>query len=371
MGLGKPKAGPIGIDFGSHALRVLQLAGRGDQKYVLDWALHLYPPHASSAGADRADVIEALRTILKSKKFAGKQVVTALGQRDLAAKSIRLPEIPESELAAAVEYEAAERIKGLDEDSEIRFIPSGTLLGESERQQEVLVLAAKAPVVRDHLDILTELGLESVGIDAAPCAIFRPFERYLRRDEDQDQINAFIDIGQQSSWIVIARGSQIVLARSVDVGGAAFDRLVSAKLTVDANEVGQLRRRATGECPSNDCDASPALDPETLDAIDQAEKPAWEKLGREIGLCIRYFAVTFRGARPNSATCVGGESLNHRGLERLSEATGMACRVGFPLRNMKCARTPLGSDTESLAAWATCAGLSMKPAMAAAEKVLQ
>lgn len=368
MRLGTPKIGPIAVDFGTYALRVLQLAGRGDQRHIHEWATHVYPPRDGSAGPDRSDVVAALRGILQSKRFAGKQVVTALGRHDLIAKSIRLPEIPESELAAAVAFEASERIKELEEDAEIRYIPSGTLLGETERQQEVLVLAAKADVVREHLDVLTELGLESVGIDAAPCAVFRPFERYLRRNQDQDQINAFVDIGQASSWIVIARGDRIVLTRSVDVGGAAFDRLVSAKLGVDPKEGRALRHQinARSSLPRS----TTIVDPEMLETIIQAEKPAWEKLGREIGLCIRYFAVTFRGARPNSATCVGGESLGEHGLGHLSEATGMTCRVGFPLRHVRCERQPLSADANaSLAEWATCAGLSMKPVTAAAELV--
>jgi len=247
MGLGRSKTGPIAIDFGSYALRVLQLGNRGGTQCVLDWALHVYPNTGGTPEANRDAAIEALRGILSDKKFSGKQVVTALGQHDLIAKSVRLPEIPESELAAAVQYEAAERIKGLDDGAEIRFIPSGMLAGEADSQQEVLVLAAREPVVRAHLEMLTELGLESVGIDAAPCAVFRPFERYLRRDEDQDQINAFVDIGHASSWIVIARGDRIVLARSVDVGGAAFDRLVGAKLGVGAKEAGALRRRVPGQ----------------------------------------------------------------------------------------------------------------------------
>lgn len=369
MALRTKKTGPIAIDFGSYALRVLQLTSRGNQRSVLNYAHHVYSSHTPGDGIDRSEVIEALRGILQTKRFVGKQVVSALGRSDLISKSIRLPEIPESELAPAVEFEASERLKGLDEEAEIRFISSGMLLGDSERQQEVLVLAVKASVVRHHLDLLSELGLESAGIDAVPCAVFRPFERYLRRDTDQDQVNAFVDIGQSSSWIVISRGDRIVLARAVDVGGSAFDRLVGAKLSVDPREASKLRRRVAIGCSKNG-ESSTSIDPEIIETVGAAESPAWEKLGREIGLCIRYFAVTFRGARPNGITCVGGESLNDGGLQHLSEVTGIQCRVGFPLRNMRFTHSAQGDENDSsLAEWATCAGLSMKPVTDAVEKV--
>ena len=78
--------------------------------------------------------------------------------------------MPEVELASAVKFEAAERIPGLDDDAEIRFIPAGPVAGAAEAQQEVIVLAAPTATVRQRLELLHELSLESVGIDALPCA---------------------------------------------------------------------------------------------------------------------------------------------------------------------------------------------------------
>lgn len=376
MSLLRHRAGPIAIDFGSHALRVIQFASNDRlgslspaRAEVIGAASHVYPSRAHEAAHRQSEIVDALRTILRGQKFIGRRAISALGERELLIKNIRLPEIPEAELASAVRFEAVERIAGLDDDAEIRFIPAGPVTGGAEPQQEVIVLAAPASVVREHLELLSEAGLESSGIDAALYAIFRPFERYLRRSEDQEQANVFVDVGFSGTRIVITRGNRIVFTRSFEVGGAAFDRLVADALSLDSAKAQDLRRRVAAAQSDGD-ERSADVDPATIEAVEVAVRPAWEKLGKEIGLCLRYCAVTFRGERPGTATCVGGESLNAHGLEHLSEVTGLGCRVGFPLRNVTCADAlPVYEDRGPMAEWTTVVGLAMKPVASAVEKV--
>ena len=108
----------------------------------------------------------------------------------------------------------------------------------------------------------------------------------------------------------------------------------------------------------------------SIEAVDAAVRPAWEKLGKEIGLCLRYYAVTFRGARPDTVTCLGGECLNAHHLEFLSEATGLRCRVGHPLRGMRFADgLPLKESDGPMADWTSAVGLAMSPALHAVREV--
>ncbi len=363
------RAGPIAIDFGSHTLRVMQLGADDRRTEVIAAACRVYPSPARGAAHQPGEIIEALRAILRGQKFVGRQAVSALGERQLLVKNIRLPEMPEAEFASAARFEAGERIAGLGDDAEIRFIPAGFVAADAEPQQEVIVLAAPASVVRRHLELLSEAGLESAGIDAAPSALFRPFERYLDRSEDQEQVNVFVDVGWSGTRIVITRGNRIVFTRWFEMGGATFDRLVASSLSLELAKAGELRRQVA-EVRSGGVEHGPRIDPATTENVDKAVRPAWEKLGREISLCLRYYAVTFRGARPDAVTCVGGESLNSLGLEHLSEVIGLHCRVGSPLRNMTFADAlPVHEGRGPMADWTTALGLSMKPVRYAVKEV--
>ncbi len=363
------KVRPIGIDFGSCALRVMQLADSGDQVEVIAAASHPYPPRDRRGPREPGEVVEALRAIFREHRFIGKQACSTLGEPDLLVKNIRLPEMPEVELASAVRFEACDRIAELGDDAEIRFIVVGPAAGGDERQQEVIVLAAPACAIRRQLDMLSEAGLDSVSIDPAPCATFRPFERYLRRTEDQEQANMFVDVGWSGTRTVITKGDQIVFTRSLRLGGATFDQVVSGSLSLDLPKVRELRRRIAA-ARSNGEAHDTGIDQATIDAVDAAVLPVWEKLGKELGLYLRYYAVTFRGARPDVVTCVGGESVDTRYLEHLSEVVGLRCRVGRPLRGLTFADArPLHEDGGAMADWTTALGVSMKPIPRAVESV--
>lgn len=359
MRLLRNSSGPIAIDCGSYALRVLQLGGRDDHPELVGTSCHVFSSDAAGAEDRRTETLDALHAIAKCKDFRGKQTISALGEKDLQIRNIRLPELPAEEQAPAVRFAALDRIAGLDEDAEIRSLSAGTVVSEEESQQEIIVLAAKASVVRDHLDLLSKVGFESAGIDAAPLAMFRPFERYLRRAEDREQVNVFVDVGWSGTRIVISRGDRVVFARTLGVGGAAFNRLVAGRLSLGLDEAAEVRGRIDAMHASSEQPAS-ALDQSTMESVDAAVQPAWQKLGKEIGLCLRYYAVTFRGARAEGITVVGGESMNERRLDVLSEVTGLNCRVGFPLRNVANTDMLPGSpEGRPLAEWATVAGLSM------------
>ena len=363
------RAGPIAIDFGSYALRAMQLAGREGRTRVLAAACRVYPSAAHGEAPGRGAVVEALRDALAERKFVGKHVVTALTERELSVKNIRMPEMPEGELVSAVRFEAIERIPGLDEEAEIRFLPAGPVPASGESQQEILVLAAPAPAVHRHLELLSELGLVSAGIDAAPSAVFRPFEQYLRRADDREQVNVFVDIGWSGTRITITRGSRIAFTKSFEVGGSRFDRLVAEDRSVNLAKASELRRQvAAGH--SEHSESSCPVDLAAIEAVDAAVRAGIEQLGKEIGLCLRYYAVTFRGRRPDTITCVGGEALDTHLLAELSDVTGLPCRPGFPLRGLNCGGAFREEENHGpMADWTTVAGLSMKSLRCAAEGV--
>ncbi|MBK8270847.1 MAG: hypothetical protein IPK83_22075 [Planctomycetes bacterium] len=55
-------------------------------------------------------------------------------------------------------------------------------------------------------------------------------------------------------------------------------------------------------------DENASVPPEVRAAVVDAERPFVERLSRDFQLCLRYFAVTFRGQKPETLTLVGGEA---------------------------------------------------------------
>ncbi|MCP4247801.1 MAG: pilus assembly protein PilM [bacterium] len=358
----KRQTGPIGIDFGSRAVRMLQLERQEGPPVVRAAASVEYPPGSVEGDERRQAAMKAVQNMLRRGSFVGRRVVTAVSNADLHVKNLRLPVMPDEELGAAVRFEAAERFDFHDQHTEYRHLPVGTIRSGNESQQEVAVLAVPGDALRAQIEMLNELGLTVEALDVVPCAAFRPFERFLRRGPDAEQVNAFVDLGASGTRIVVTRGQDIIFLKTFDVGGEHFDGLVAEALAIEVDEAAALRWRLAGGDDETDGSDTIPITPGQRDRVWSAVEPAAHQLGKEIGLCLRYCTVTFRVPRCESVTCVGGQALDEKLLVRMGDAVGVPLRKGHPLRDVACdgAFAPTDQAT-GLSDWAVAFGLALKP----------
>jgi type IV pilus assembly protein PilM len=161
---------------------------------------------------------------------------------------------------------------------------------------------------------------------------------------------------------VIARGREIVFIKTIPIGGLVFNRAVAECLELAVTEAEALRRRIGRRgCLST----APVLPDEqhqrVYRAVADAIRPHLEDLANEIALCLRYYAVTFRGARPEKITFTGGESQNAAIPATLGERLGVEAVAGDPLRGVKIDHLgPVLDRRGRLSEWTTAFGLSMK-----------
>ena len=361
--------GPIGIDFGTRFVRMLQLARHRGQLTITAYAQREMPPAIASSGEGERLRVQAVKTMLAEGHFTGRDVVTALGWDDVQIRNLRVPCMPENEVAEALRFEAADRF-GLDPaDAEIRFIVAGDVRQGTETKQEAIVLGAPRATVQAQISMLTRMGLNPVAIDVGPGAIFRSFERFLRRDEDHQQVNAFVDLGYSASRVIMSRGPELTFVKSVPIGGRRFDELVSEHLDLSLEEAAQIRIRLYRQHVAAMAGHQGAIDEEdkpvgetSARAVIDALRPALDQLSKEIGLCLRYCSVTFRGPRADAITVVGGEACNADILQVLSDQVNLPFHPGRVTRNIAFEERLDGNERRAgQPEWATVLGLALKP----------
>ncbi|NLX22725.1 MAG: pilus assembly protein PilM [Phycisphaerae bacterium] len=360
--------GPIGIDFGARVVRMLQLARHKGQLTMTCYAQREIPEGVTDAADRRQLQMQAVQDMLKTERFSGRNTATALSWDDLNIRNVRIPTMPEGEIATAIRFEAGDRF-GMDAtQAEMRFLVAGDVRQGTDIRQEVIVLAAGRKAIDAHVQRLTQVGLHPVAIDAQPCALFRCFERFLRRDEDSNQVNAFVDIGYTGTRVIMSRGAELTFIKSIPIGGRRFDELVSEGMELSTTEAAQLRIRLhryhvamlTGQEMRIGPDE--AVGEGMRRAILDAQRPALEQLSKEIALCIRYCSVTFRGPRSDSVTVLGGEACNAELLQLLSDQVHVPFRVGKPMRNITLESAYGSADRRTgQPEWATVLGLALKP----------
>ena len=361
-GLLGTKRWPIALDIGTESVKMLQMHQAGGGIAVrssAQWRLPATGPHEGDAW--RKLVVGAVLDMLRTGGFRGRRVVSCLSCGQLKIKNVRLPSMSPAELAEALHWEAKERFGCDFAPDQLHYLLAGQVRQGVESYQEIILLAAPGEVVEERLSMLHEMGLQPDRIEPEPTAMFRPFERRLRRRADEDCITVVVDLGHLSSKVVVARGRDIVLVKTISVGGRKLSEAVARQLHLSDEEAGDLRIQIMREqTVASEAGPDSRPDPNSMSwTIVDALRTEVEELAREIALCLRYCSVTFRGLRPKEITITGGQAYDAAVIRLLGEHLGVSCQVGQPLKGVDISAADLGTDRRGmLTEWNVCAGLA-------------
>jgi type IV pilus assembly protein PilM len=353
---------PIGIDVGTHSVKLMQLEKHGDRCRVTAMASQALPADLSTYGPEYHHAVgQAIAQLCTAGQFTGCKVVSSLPAAALTYKSVRLPIMPADELTAAVQWEAADRLQAAGEPARVQYFKAGEITQGEEIRQEIIVMSAAESLVDAHTQMLLRCGLHPVAIETVPSALARCLALGA---ESPTQVRVAIDIGYASTKVIILRGCDVLFFKLIDTGGRIFDHSVAEHLGMAVAEASQLRRRL---CDPIGCEDNPQQAPADQARRENAERAVYEairpkvtELAREIGLCLRYYSVTFRGRRPERAMLLGGEAHQRQLPELLASEAGIAIEIGEPLLSMDVAPVQSALVREGGAAWAVAAGLSLR-----------
>lgn len=321
---GSPKIQPIGMDIGHSSLKLVQLAVYDDGIRVL--AACRAPLEVDRVAGDRARekaVIAAASRLLADNPFRGRQVVSALPIDKIKITSLRLSEAEAPGAEKILRKEAGERF-GLDPQKDtINYIHAGTVRQGDDARDEYILFGADRDTIGSHIHVLEEAGLTPVGIDAPPCALFRSFERTMRRQEDRERTIIFIDVGCRLTTVVFGRSGEICFVKQIPVGLGQFTGEIASSLGISVADAESLRLRLLRDEP---------VDPATRRPMVDALNVMAEQLAGEISLCLRYYTVTFRGKRVERAIVAGGGAYEQVLRDVLRRNLSVEVEIVEPLR---------------------------------------
>jgi type IV pilus assembly protein PilM len=355
---------------------MLQLVINDSQIAVLAADKVRIDPKINGDGQQRKQfVVSAIKRILADGKFRGRNVVSCLPNDKLRITSLRLSETEIGQIEQTLAKEAANRFALNPDTDAIKYILAGSVQQGDEVKNELILFATDNETIKSHIAMLEEANLKPVAIDTVPCALFRSFERSLRRQQDKERTAVFVDIGAQFTSVVFGRGTEICFVKQMALGGENFDRGIAAKLGIEISEASMLRSRLraergllTSEAELMDQDPDKggrSLDTATRQAITDAIGAVAEELAAEISLCLRYYTVTFRGKRVERAFLTGGEAYESTLLNVLTRRLAVEIEAAQPLKGFNLSGEGMHINLDSdrrglLCEWAVAVGLSLK-----------
>ncbi len=359
---------PIGLDLGHDSVKLMQLETVGGTAAegpatprslsVIAAAKHPIPEEARKNPAQRVQLAaDVIKRLLAQQPFVGRSVVATLPREVVHVKNLRLPPIPLDELEAAVQFEARS-IFGFDlDDARVEYLPAGEVRQGNEARQEIIVLGVKNSDIEHYLQQLDQCGVVVEGLDSEITGIFRSFERFIRRREDEQDVQMLIDIGARRTQVIIGKGRDISFYKPVEIGGLHLLDAISRKLTITVDEAKALRQRLLDSDEPVETGGPGRRDP-VRQAVFDATRSVAEELGQELAMCLRYFTVTFRGHRPTRARLLGGEATDPQLQSVLHSMLNIPVEAGRPLYSVDTARMRSVDRRGPMSQWALAMGLS-------------
>ncbi|MGE5296817.1 MAG: pilus assembly protein PilM [Solirubrobacterales bacterium] len=321
---GSQRIQPIGMDIGHSSVKLVQLAVCDDSIKVL--AARRAPLGVDWDADDREReqaVIQVTRQLLADNHFRGRHVVSSLPIDKLKITSLRLSESEAPQAEKILRKEAGERFNLDPQKDSINYIHAGNVRQGEDARDEYILFGADRETIGNHIRVLEETGLTPVAIDAPPCALFRSFERTMRRQEDRERTIIFVDVGCRFTTVVFGRSGEICFVKQIPVGLGQFTEEIASALGIARADAESLRLRLRRDEP---------VDPATRRPMIDALNVMAEQLANEISLCLRYYTVTFRGKRVERAIVAGGGAYEQVLRDVLRRHLSVEVEVAEPLR---------------------------------------
>jgi type IV pilus assembly protein PilM len=357
IGTWKRRCGPIGVDLGSEAVKLLQLQPTTAGLRAVAAAHQPLPSDMPATGeAYHQTLGELVTAARRAGHFTGRQVVISLPSAVVACKNMRFPTMPGPELDQAVQWEAPQRLGDAETPMTLQYLDAGAVFQGEERRRELVVMGVQTTFLEQLLELVRSIGLKPLALEAAPTALARCLSR---SDSPGSEAGAqvVLDVGRRTSKVLIARRGAVRFFKPIDIGGEHFDQAVAKHLNMEVAEAAELRRGMPYPLASNDADQNASR---VHHRVYEALRPVVDELAREVGLCLRYYSVTFRGRRPERVALVGGEARQPWLAPLLADTAGLEVTTIDPIDDVQRSDAlPLlqeGPHTE----WAVAAGLSLR-----------
>lgn len=211
----------IGIDLGRHALKAALLKKSGAARFTLaSYAIH--PLSQPAASAD--EIAQGLKTLLQSLKGSAKACSVSISHPDSIFRIIDQPETPRHLLREGLRLNGISLLNQdcrelvLDCDPLIRAAGEETPVAGKSKRIKYVVGGMPRTAIQNINEAFKKIKLPLTAIQLPPASLFNAFE-FSHPEVFQNESFMLVDIGHESSTIIVGSKRELALVREVEFGG--------------------------------------------------------------------------------------------------------------------------------------------------------
>ena len=308
----------VGVDIGSHAVKVCQLK-RTDKAYsVVSIGSALLPEGAVDDGAlNEPEIVgAAIKELFKNLNIKSKKIGFSISGYSVIVKKVNLAVMDEKALEEHIMTEAEQYIPFDIQDVYLDFQDLKTNTGDSERT-DVMLVAAKKEIVDDYLEMLESIGLQATIVDVDGFALENTYEYNTPKSENV----ALVDIGASKMNINIISGGMSVVARDIVVGSRQLTEQIQNQFDLEFEDAEALK---VGQTPAGDRQKE----------IEEIFSTVCTQWVLEVKKAIDLYHSNYPDAPLNSLVLSGGGAKVIGLTDFLKQETGLEVELFNPFKNM-------------------------------------
>ncbi len=248
----------VGLDLGSHAVRVAQVTRAGSSLAVtrlLKIPRHELPqddPHAFAA---------ELRARMDAAGIPVARVIVSLPPQASIVRYSTAPPAPPWRLNLLVQYEVDEIAERMGEKLCAGW-RKNTIGGEGAERPLLLVLG-KEKEINTLVQALRSVGFGIASVVPALEGLVHAWRNFVE-PAPEEGLEALVEVGEKNSHIVLMLDGELLYARQAAFGGQHFNEALGERVRATPQELERLKRASTGL----------VRDGSKLDFVDVLARPA-------------------------------------------------------------------------------------------------
>ena len=273
--LGGKSRSIVGIDIGTHSIKLVELGGSMAKPQVLAWGIAQLPVGAFSENtiANPEVIADVLSGLIAKSGAKSDQIAVSISSSHAITKVLNMPgDLSEVELEEQVSIEALHFIPYPIDEVNIDFEVLGTSK-TSDQESDVLLVACRRSIVNDYIDLINDLSLELRYVDIDTYALERVFRSLRKLSSRSREIVALFDIGSSSSHLMILDKERVIYSRHQNFGAAQLIKLVRKEYGVSLEAAEEILHSSQ---PPDDFASA-------------VQEPFTEMLGQEVNRALQFF----------------------------------------------------------------------------------
>ena len=272
---GSKSSSVVGVDIGSHSIKVVELSGSATKPRVLAWGVAPIPADAFSenAIAKPEEIADVLNSLIVKAGIKSTDVAVSISSSHAITKVLGMPaDISELELEEQVSIEALHFIPYPIDEVNLDF----QVLGKSQsndQENDVLLVACRRTIVDSYIDLIESTGLNLKYVDIDTYAIERVFRSQAGLSSSANAPVAIFDVGTSSSHLMVVDSERVIYSRHQNFGALQLVKLIRKEYGVSVDEANEILNST--QPPG--------------DFVPAVQEPFVEMLHQEVGRALQFF----------------------------------------------------------------------------------